>query len=78
MCEFCGAENEVSVVSEEVPTSEEVTFVMSPPPVVAGARDSVVEDSLVVFCVDISGSMCVTTEPQVAIPTAKGKKPTNG
>lgn len=62
MCEFCGAENEVSVVSEEVPTSEEVTFVMSPPPVVAGARDSVVEDSLVVFCVDISGSMCVTTE----------------
>ena len=50
------------VVSEEVPTSQEVTFVMSPPPVVAGARDGVVEDSLVVFCVDISGSMCVTTE----------------
>jgi len=62
MCEFCGTENEVRVVSEEVPTSEEVTFVMSPPPVVAGASDGVVEDSLIVFCVDISGSMCVTTE----------------
>ena len=45
-----------------MPASQDVTFVMSPPPVVAGARDGVVEDSLVVFCVDISGSMCVTTE----------------
>ena len=44
-----------------MPASQDVTFVMSPPLVVA-ARDGVVEDSLVVFCVDISGSMCVTTE----------------
>ncbi|KAH3732923.1 Ras subfamily protein [Pelomyxa schiedti] len=54
-CQFCNADNAVSLVSEQIPKSPSVDFILAPPP-------PVVADSLVVFVVDISGSMCVTTE----------------
>ena len=68
MCEFCGNRNEVDIVPEEIPTKMDTTFLISPPPTVvgvAGADVAGVDEALVVFCIDISGSMCVTTEVRV-------------
>ena len=65
MCEFCGERNEIDVVKEELPTKADTTFLISPPSTVEGVAGGGVasaEEALVVFCIDISGSMCVTTE----------------
>ena len=65
MCEFCGEENTVEVESEETPTKKDTTYLIAPPmPVegVAGVGGVGMEASLVIFCIDISGSMCVTAE----------------
>ena len=70
LCEFCGTRNQVDIIPEEIPSKSDTTFIISPAPVsaVGGATGGPVsvEDSLVVFCIDISGSMCVTTEVGVA------------
>ena len=68
MCEFCGKRNEVDIVAEEIPTKPDTTFLVAPPPTVVGAAGvgaAGVEEALVVFCIDVSGSMCVTTEVRV-------------
>lgn len=68
MCEFCGEHNEVEVVKEELPTKTDTTFLLSPAPTVEGGTGGGVagmEEALIVFCIDISGSMCVTTEVRV-------------
>lgn len=66
MCEFCGTKNEVDIIPEEIPSKADTAFIISPAPVsaVGGVKGGSVgvEDALVVFCIDISGSMCVTTE----------------
>ena len=69
VCEFCGNKNEVDIVEEEMPTSEETTYLLTPPitgPTSSGAQSATptvaIEGSLLVFCIDTSGSMCVTTE----------------
>ena len=51
-------------MDEEVPTADDVTYLLSPAPSTAGSGRSGEDQSLVVFCVDTSGSMCVTTEVQ--------------
>lgn len=68
MCEFCGEHNEVDVVQEELPAKLDTTFLISPAPAVEGRTGggvSSMEEALVVFCIDISGSMCVTTEVRI-------------
>ena len=68
MCEFCGEQNEVDVVPEEIPTNKDTTFLISPATMAedtAGGGVAGIEGSLIVFCIDISGSMCVTTEVRV-------------
>lgn len=71
VCEFCGTENEVEIVPEEMPTKDDTTYMIAPAPVVGGGAvgGASVEDSLVIFCIDVSGSMCVTTEvsPRVIV-----------
>ncbi len=48
---------------EEMPTKDDTTFMIAPPQVTGeAAQGAGVGDSLVVFCIDVSGSMCVTTE----------------
>lgn len=62
-CEFCGTVNEVDIVPEEMPTKDDTTFMLAPPQATGEAsQGGGVEDSLVVFCIDVSGSMCVSTE----------------
>jgi hypothetical protein len=55
-CEFCGFHNIINLDEEELPRTDPVDYVISPAP--AGG----LEEQNVVFCIDISGSMCVTTE----------------
>ena len=66
VCEFCGTKNEVDIVSEEIPTTGETTYLLTPPITTKGAESATptsgMEDTLLVFCIDTSGSMCVTTE----------------
>ena len=65
MCEFCGNSNEVDIVEEEKPSKEDTTFLITPATVEGGGAlggVSGVDDAMVIFCIDISGSMCVTTE----------------
>ena len=63
VCEFCGTRNEVEAAPEEVPTRGEVTYMMAPPSCAADKMQlgASMEDALVVFCIDISGSMCLST-----------------
>ncbi|KAL3882463.1 hypothetical protein ACJMK2_028800 [Sinanodonta woodiana] len=61
-CEFCNVKNVVDVDDEEVPTSEDLTYMLEPALSTTVSGLSGTDQSLVLFCVDISGSMCVTTE----------------
>ncbi|CAG2205371.1 unnamed protein product [Mytilus edulis] len=61
-CQFCGAFNEINVMDEEIPKEEDVTFMLEPALSTTSAGPSGTDESLVIFCIDISGSMCVTTE----------------
>ena len=65
MCEFCGTSNGVDIMDEEKPSKEDTTFLITPATVEGGGAVggvSSVGDAMVIFCIDISGSMCVTTE----------------
>ena len=56
-CEFCGTVNEdLAIEDEEKPRRDSLDYMLAPP--------SVSEDGegLIIFCVDVSGSMCVTSE----------------
>eukprot|EP01118_Nematostelium_gracile_P013079 TRINITY_DN488_c0_g1_i3.p1 TRINITY_DN488_c0_g1~~TRINITY_DN488_c0_g1_i3.p1 ORF type:complete len:798 (+),score=145.71 TRINITY_DN488_c0_g1_i3:163-2556(+) len=55
-CEFCQYPNAVDVSPEEIPTSEVVDYLVSAAP----PADH--DERLVIFCIDISGSMAVTQE----------------
>ncbi len=48
--------------AEEIPRKDDVTFMLQPAPCTAASGKSGLDQSLVIFCVDTSGSMCVTTE----------------
>ncbi|XP_046374284.1 circularly permutated Ras protein 1-like isoform X1 [Haliotis rufescens] len=61
-CNFCGERNLVDVEEEEIPQMDDVTFLIEPAPATQATGVSGREESLVIFCVDVSGSMCVTTE----------------
>lgn len=56
----------MDVVSEEIPTTGETTYLLTPPITTKGVELATptigMEDTLLVFCIDTSGSMCVTTE----------------
>ena len=62
VCEFCNNENEVMIAEEEIPTAPEVTYLLEAPAQVqnAAAGGNAAADISVIFCMDISGSMCVT------------------
>ena len=58
-CEFCHLENEVMIEEEEIPQSNEVTYLLEAAAQVEDRRMGG-QDISVVFCLDVSGSMCVT------------------
>ena len=54
----------MDVVAEEIPKEEGALFKITP---ATPTKTSVARDSLVLFCMDTSGSMCVTTEVRLAL-----------
>ena len=58
-CEFCDFHNLVAgVEDEELPKSDTIDYIITP----ATVPDMEADSQNIIFCVDISGSMCVTTE----------------
>ncbi|KAK6171248.1 hypothetical protein SNE40_019476 [Patella caerulea] len=57
VCEFCGCNNEVDVEDGEIPAVEDVTFLLEAGLSTETAGTSGQDESIVVFCIDVSGSM---------------------
>lgn len=61
-CEFCYHNNEVDIMPEEQPKQNDVTFMLVPAMSTTASGVKATDQSLVVFCMDTSGSMCLTSE----------------
>lgn len=57
-CEYCYYKNAVNIEKEEIPTEDAVNYVLE---VDEAQKDKSKSDVSVIFCLDVSGSMCVTT-----------------
>jgi hypothetical protein len=58
-CEFCGLVNNVRLEDEEIPKGDQaVDYMLSP----ASEKTVSLDSKTVLFCIDVSGSMCITTE----------------
>ncbi|KAL5010727.1 hypothetical protein ScPMuIL_013032 [Solemya velum] len=60
-CEFCSVKNCFDIDPEEVPKVDDVTYMLEPALSTTASGAFGMDESLVIFCIDISGSMCVTT-----------------
>ncbi|CAF0934799.1 unnamed protein product [Adineta ricciae] len=60
-CEFCPHVNTVDIEQSDIPKQEDATYLLTPAPVVHGSDMTGVDDSMVFFLIDISGSMSSTT-----------------
>lgn len=60
-CEFCPKLNTVDIDQADLPKHEDATYLISPAPVVHGSDMTGVDDSMVFFLIDCSGSMSSTT-----------------
>ena len=54
-CEYCSTKNLIEIDSNEIPTSNDVTYLLE-----ASKVPGIDDDSIIVFCIDISGSMNIT------------------
>eukprot|EP01091_Cochliopodium_minus_P009235 TRINITY_DN222_c0_g3_i1.p1 TRINITY_DN222_c0_g3~~TRINITY_DN222_c0_g3_i1.p1 ORF type:complete len:714 (-),score=288.87 TRINITY_DN222_c0_g3_i1:43-2184(-) len=68
-CEFCGVENSVVIDEEEIPKEDTLDYLLEPAPELNDSRG---DSNTILFLVDISGSMCVTTEVQGKIELKGG------
>ena len=59
-CEFCNNTNEIFVDEEEIPKVSEVNYLVEAAAQVQDKKMGGNQDISVVFCIDISGSMCVS------------------
>ena len=68
VCEFCSAHNKISIEIEELPKTDDLFYMIqsadqqSAQTTTPTTKD---EDITLIFCIDFSGSMCVSTEIQV-------------
>lgn len=60
ICEFCEFENNVQIEPEEMPSQSKLVYVIESSEQVAEALQGPDDNSTIIFCIDISGSMCVT------------------
>lgn len=59
VCEFCNTENKSMLEDEEIPKSEMCDWILEPAPKHSASTQS---QELIIFAIDISGSMCSTQE----------------
>jgi len=62
VCEFCGLHMQLNIEPEEIPNKEDVVYMLQPAIQISNSNND--EDISVIFCIDNSGSMSVTTEIQ--------------
>lgn len=69
-CEFCSFENKIFVQIDEIPNQEEITYLIESNHKVS-QNNSDLDSTYVIYCIDISGSMSVTTPVQAnfSLPT---------
>ena len=72
-CEFCNTKNEVNFEPEELPKSKAVNYILEAAAQVQDKKLMGKQEISVVFCIDISGSMCVS-QPIVGKHSIKGDK----
>ena len=72
-CEFCGFKNVLTIEDEELPTSPELTYILESAAQVSNSTNKTSESSTIIFCIDISGSMCVS-KPVTGILNLKTNK----
>ena len=61
-CEFCSSENEIQIEKEEIPSKDDVTYMLQPPiSVQCAANLQDINSEYVIYCIDVSGSMSITT-----------------
>ena len=65
-CEFCPNLNTVDIEQNDLPKQEDATYLVAPAPVVHGSDMTGVDNSIVFFLIDVSGSMSSTTLVQGA------------
>lgn len=58
-CEFCGNNNKIILEDEEIPKVDELTYVIESAQQAMDKKGGS-QDITIMFCIDISGSMCVT------------------
>eukprot|EP01133_Synstelium_polycarpum_P002265 gene2265-2567_t len=59
-CEFCNQTNSaVHIEKDEIPGKDQVEYILSAPTV---GLDANKDESIIVYCIDVSGSMGITTE----------------
>jgi len=76
VCEFCGEENAVDLLPEEIPKTESRDYVLDPGAAVDAEEKGVAKDNgSVIFVIDISGSMCITTEVPGKMVLKGAKRP---
>eukprot|EP01113_Clastostelium_recurvatum_P000455 TRINITY_DN101_c0_g1_i2.p1 TRINITY_DN101_c0_g1~~TRINITY_DN101_c0_g1_i2.p1 ORF type:complete len:985 (+),score=334.30 TRINITY_DN101_c0_g1_i2:83-3037(+) len=68
-CEFCSYHNIIIAEEEELPRADPVDFIIAPPMETAANT----EEQNIIFCIDISGSMCVTSEVDSSIKIKKAQ-----
>lgn len=74
VCEFCEAENLINIDPEEIPRGQMVDYMLMSSSQIREERKETDKSAItVIFCIDISGSMCVT-EPVVGKLNLKNKK----
>ncbi|CAG9322630.1 unnamed protein product [Blepharisma stoltei] len=59
-CEFCNFDNIVHLEPEEIPTQSKLNYLVESSQQVAAQLQGPDDNSTIIFCIDISGSMCVT------------------
>ena len=59
VCEFCGVYTRIDLDPEEMPRTSTIEYIVEAAPPAAETADDVAN---IIFCIDISGSMCVTME----------------
>lgn len=73
VCEFCESANQVHLEPEEIPTESKLVYVLETSEQVAMERQGKNDSQAIIFCIDISGSMCVTqpVSGKVGLKTSK-------
>lgn len=60
VCEFCECKNNVEMEAEELPTESKLIYVLETPEQAAMEKQGRDDSRSIIFCIDMSGSMCVT------------------